>query len=187
MLLHTYPPPTQPLRPGGLGLGRVGVNTACLKPLLIAAIGTLESGARLESRLRVIPYFQPGCKKMSRFMVLITMLLLAVSAFGSTSAALVNENCKALHATGADANSPDRNSNLGMCLGYMNAVLDSIENDGDIEVIKDFIVADMIRSFEHYAPQHYAESAKKAIVNAMIADGYLRQKARDKNDPCGIR
>jgi hypothetical protein len=126
---------------------------------------------------------------MSKFIVLITVLLLSVAAFGatSTSAAQLNEWCKALHATGADANSPDRNSNLGMCLGYMNAVVDSFENDGDIEVIKDFIVADMIRSFEHYAPQRYAESAKKAIVNAMIADGYLRQKARDKNDPCGIR
>ena len=127
---------------------------------------------------------------MSKSVLLITaFLLLSVGAFGgtSTSAAQLNEWCKALHVTGSDANSPDRNSNLGTCLGYMSAVLDSFENGGDVEVMKDFIVGDMIRSFEHYAPQHYAEPAREAIVNALIADGYLRQKSRDKNDPCGIR
>jgi hypothetical protein len=124
---------------------------------------------------------------MCRFMVLITMLLLAVGAFGRTSAAQLNQDCNALNAKGPDVYSVDRNSQLGSCLGYMNAVLDTLENDGDIEVIKDFIVGDMITSFQRYAPQHHAEEARKAIVNAMIADGYLRQKSRDKNDPCGIR
>lgn len=124
---------------------------------------------------------------MSKHWVLIAVLLLAIGAFGRTSAAELSSDCDALKAKGSAIYSVDRNSSLGVCLGYLNAVFDSLADNPDIEVMKDFIVGDMIEPFQRYAPQHHAEPADRAIVNALIADGILRRKIRDKNDPCGIR
>jgi hypothetical protein len=65
----------------------------------------------------------------------------------------------------------------------VKAVLDSIENNEDFEVTKHFIVGDIIQPFQRYASLHYAESADAAILNAMIADGYLKRRPRpDKNN-----
>ena len=109
------------------------------------------------------------------------------AAFGRTGTADLKEACDALKAKGSDVYSVNRNSKLGFCTGYMAGLSDSFQDNHDIEIIKDFTFVDMIESFQRYAPYHQAEPADIAIVNALIADGILRRKMRDKNDPCGIR
>jgi hypothetical protein len=113
-----------------------------------------------------------------KMLVLAVMFLFAESAFAHTSAAGLNQTCSSLDAKGKDVYSIDRNSDLGFCIGYMNAIFDSIENNSDLVVVKDFIVADVISSFRRYAPQHYAEAADTAVVNALIADGFLRHRPK---------
>lgn len=115
---------------------------------------------------------------MKCILTLTLILLFACTAFARTSAAQLNQDCNALKAKGNEVNSIDRNSNLGFCLGYVTSVLDSLEQNPDIEAAKDFLVGDAIESFLRYAPQHYAEAAHAAIVNALIADGFLRHRAK---------
>ena len=124
---------------------------------------------------------------MKNITILVVVFLFVEAAFGRTSVADLKESCDALKAKGSDAYSIDRNSKLGFCVGYMKAVSDSFEDNHDLEIMKDLGVMDMIESFQRYVPQHHAEPADRAIVNALISDGILKRKMRDKNDPCGIR
>jgi|SRR5579864_4505082 len=116
---------------------------------------------------------------MKATLVVTMLLLFPAFAFAHTSAAELNNQCDALKAKGQEVYSIDRNSNLAMCIGYMNAVLDSFQNNDEIQILKDFIIGDMIQSFQRYAPQHYAELASRAIVNAMIADGFLKRRSKE--------
>lgn len=96
-------------------------------------------------------------------------------AFGKSAAELA-QMCDSLDAKGAEIAGVERNSDLGYCLGYLNAVFDYIPDSTDLQVIKDFALGDTLISFRHYAKAHYAEPAKDAIVNAMIKDGYIKRK-----------
>ena len=97
-------------------------------------------------------------------------------AFAHTSAAELSYNCDSLKATGSEVYSVDRNSKLGFCVGYMNAVFDSIETNPELEVTKNFIVGDMIQCFQRFAPQHHADAADGAIVSALISEGFLKRR-----------
>jgi hypothetical protein len=115
---------------------------------------------------------------MKNTMILVVVLLFVEAAFGRTSAAELSLDCDALKAKGSAVYSIDRNSTLGFCLGYLNAVFDSLADNPDIEVMKDFIVGNKIEPFQRYAPQHHAEPADRAIVNALIADGILKRSRK---------
>ena len=58
---------------------------------------------------------------------LIVLVMLSSSAFAANSAAELAQNCDSLDAMGADVYSVDRNSKMGFCLGYLNAVMDSFD------------------------------------------------------------
>jgi hypothetical protein len=69
----------------------------------------------------------------------------------------------------------ERTTKGGVCAGYLNAVFDFIDSNPDLEIMRDFNVADMMQCFQRYAPKHNREPADKAVVNALVGEGYVKR------------
>lgn len=105
------------------------------------------------------------------------LVLLAVPAFAHMSAGELSQNCNAITTKRSDVWDTERTSKGGICIGYLNAVFDFIDNSHDFDVLRDFSVADMMDCFQRYAPRHNDENADKAVVNALIVERYLKRRA----------
>lgn len=107
--------------------------------------------------------------------MLLLLVLTATPAFAHMSAGELSANCDAITAERSKAWDTDRTSRAGICAGYLNAVFDFIDSNPDIEILRDLDIADMMQCFQRYAPKHRPEPAEKAVVNALIGEGYVRR------------
>jgi hypothetical protein len=108
--------------------------------------------------------------------VLLFMLLvlapMPARADSMRTAGALDEECKIPVVSG---------ENLSMCEGYVMAVMDSLDDyslDGDsLTVVKPFYVGQAMRALHRYLPLHaaYSEPANKAIIEALIEDGYVQR------------
>jgi hypothetical protein len=113
----------------------------------------------------------------SMTVILFSLLILAVPAFAHTNAGELSQNCDAITAKRSDVWDVDRTTKGGFCAGYLNAVFDFVDSSPDFEVLRDIDVAAMMECLQRYAPKHSSEPADKAVVNALIGEGYLKRRA----------
>lgn len=109
--------------------------------------------------------------------ILFSLILFAPVAFAHTSAGELSQDCDAITAKRSDVWNVDRTSKAGLCLGYLNAVIDFIDSNPELEVLRDFNPGAMMECFQRYAPRHNGEPADKAVVSALIGEGYLKRHA----------
>jgi hypothetical protein len=91
------------------------------------------------------------------------------------SAGELSLNCDAVTAERSYVWDSERTTKGGVCAGYLNAVFDFIDSNPDLEIMRDFNVADMMQCFQRYAPKHNREPADKAVVNALVGEGYVKR------------
>jgi hypothetical protein len=103
-------------------------------------------------------------------------LALFVTPVSAMGAGELSGNCNAVTLEHSSVWGPERSGKSGICLGYLNAVRDLIEDNPDLEVVRDFNVSSMMDCLQRYAPRHDNERADKAVVNALIGEGYLKRR-----------
>ena len=108
--------------------------------------------------------------------ILFFFVVFSVPAFAHMSAGELSLDCDAITTKRSEVWDVDRTSKSGLCLGYLNAVFDFIDSDTQFEVTRDFNVAAMMECFQRYAPKHNGDPADKAVVSALIGDGYIKRR-----------
>src|ERR1700751_1323415 len=105
-------------------------------------------------------------------LLVVASLAIATPAHAAATASGLELQCRMQQIRGFERSI----SETVWCYGYMSAVLDSVETDSSLVIVKKYTLGDAVDSLLRYVPQHNgAEPARKAIVNALIHDGYLKR------------